>query len=87
MTTKSWVHGAHAKSSSSSSSFLSKTMERTTDAKSKKKTYSWYDNFHSWNCCRKGRGECYAIASMRKVELELEFNFLSGSDFLSRLVR
>ena len=34
-----------------------------------------------------GQGEYNAIASMRKVELELEFNFLSGSDFLSRLVR
>ena len=32
-------------------------------------------------------GECYATTSMRKVELKLEFNFLSGSDFLSRLVR
>ena len=33
-----------------------------------------------------GMGECYATASMRKVELLLEFNFLSGSNFLSRLV-
>ena len=32
-------------------------------------------------------GECYANTSMRKVELELEFNFLSGSVFLARLVR
>ena len=32
-------------------------------------------------------GECYAITSMRKVELKLEFNFLSGSDFLFRVVR
>ena len=33
------------------------------------------------------QGECYASTSMRKVELILEFNFLSGSSFLSRLVR
>ena len=45
--------------------------------------YHSIDNYY----CRKGRGECYAIASMRKVELELEFYFLSGSGFLSRLVR
>ena len=32
-----------------------------------------------------GQGECYATTSMRKVELELEFIFLSGSAFLSRL--
>ena len=32
------------------------------------------------------QGECYATTSMRKVELILEFNFLSGSNFLSRLV-
>ena len=31
-------------------------------------------------------GECYATTSMRKVELLLEFNFLSGSNFLSHLV-
>ena len=31
--------------------------------------------------------KCYATTSMRKVELILEFNFLSGSNFLSRLVR
>ena len=37
--------------------------------------------------CRRGQGECYAITSKRKVELELEFKFLSGSVFLSRLVR
>ena len=37
--------------------------------------------------CRKGRGECCATTSMWKVELFLEFNFLSGSSFLSRLVR
>ena len=36
--------------------------------------------------CRRGRG-CCAATSMWKVELELEFNFLSGSGFLSRLVR
>ena len=33
------------------------------------------------------QGECYATTSMRKVELILEFNFHSGSNFLSRLVR
>ena len=33
------------------------------------------------------QGECYATTSMRKVELELELNFLPGSVFLSRLVR
>ena len=32
-------------------------------------------------------GECYTIMSMWKVELKLEFNSLSGSGFLSRLVR
>ena len=37
--------------------------------------------------CRRGRGWVLAITSMRKVELELEFNFLFGSSFLSRLVR
>ena len=31
-------------------------------------------------------GECYATTSMRKVELMLEFNSLSVSNFLSRLV-
>ena len=36
---------------------------------------------------RRGRGECYANASMRKVGLILQFNFLSGSDFFSCLVR
>ena len=30
--------------------------------------------------------ECYATTTVRKVELILEFNFLSGSNFLSRLV-
>ena len=34
----------------------------------------------------RGRGECYATTSMRKVDLILEFNFLSSSNFLSRLV-
>ena len=29
------------------------------------------------------RGECYATTSMRKVDLILEFNFLSSSNFLS----
>ena len=38
-------------------------------------------------CRRRVGGNAYAITSMRKVELELEFNFLSGSDFLSRVVR
>ena len=38
-------------------------------------------------CRRLGGGNAYAITSMRKVELELEFNFPSGSDFLSRVVR
>ena len=33
------------------------------------------------------QGECYATTSMRKVELILQFNFLSGFSFLSRLVR
>ena len=33
-----------------------------------------------------GVGECYATTSMRKVELILKFNSLSGSIFLSRLV-
>ena len=32
-------------------------------------------------------GECYATTSMRKVELILEFTYLSGSSFLFRLVR
>ena len=32
-------------------------------------------------------GGCCATTSMWKVELDLEFNFLSGSGFLSRLVR
>ena len=35
--------------------------------------------------CRRGKGCC--VTSMWKVELELEFNFLSRSVFLSRLVR
>ena len=34
-----------------------------------------------------GQGECCATTSMWKVELILEFNFLSGSSFLSRLMR
>ena len=38
------------------------------------------------NGMSQGQGR-YAITSMQKVELELEFNFLSGSGFLSRLVR
>ena len=33
------------------------------------------------------QGKCYATRSMRKVELELEFIFLSGSVFLPRLVQ
>ena len=33
------------------------------------------------------QGECYATTSMWKVKLEVEFNFLSGSVFLPRLVR
>ena len=31
-------------------------------------------------------GECYATTSMRKIDLILEFNFLSGYNFLSRSV-
>ena len=34
-----------------------------------------------------GQVECYATTSMREVELLLEFDFLSGSSFLSRLVQ
>ena len=34
----------------------------------------------------RGKGECYITASMREVELMLEFNSFSGSSFLSRLV-
>ena len=37
--------------------------------------------------CSRGRGEYYATTSMCEVELILEFNFVSGSSFLSRLVR
>ena len=33
------------------------------------------------------QGECCTTKSMRKVELVLEFNFLSGFSFLSRSVR
>ena len=33
------------------------------------------------------QGECYATTTMRKVDSILEFKFLSGSNFLSRLVR
>ena len=33
------------------------------------------------------QGECCATTSMRKIDLILEFNLLSGSSFLSRLVR
>ena len=35
---------------------------------------------------RGGKGECYITTSMRKVELVLEFNPFSSSNFLSRLV-
>ena len=35
---------------------------------------------------RGARGECYFTASMQRVDSILEFNFLSGSNFLSRLV-
>ena len=34
----------------------------------------------------KGKGEYYITTSMRKVELMLEFNSFSSSNFLSRLV-
>ena len=34
----------------------------------------------------RGKEESYATTSMRKVDLILEFNFLSSSNFLSRLV-
>ena len=33
------------------------------------------------------QGECYATTRMRKIEIILGFNFLSGSSFLSRLLR
>ena len=36
--------------------------------------------------CRRGSG-CCATTSMWKVEIDLEFILLSGSGFLSRLVR
>ena len=39
------------------------------------------------NTMSQKQGECYATTSMRKVELLLEFNFLSDSSFLCRLVR
>ena len=44
-------------------------------------------SFQDLSLVSQRQGECYATASMWKVELELEFNFLSVSVFLSRLVR
>ena len=46
------------------------------------KNPDWFEDKLQFNIAAEAR-ECCTTTSMRKVELELEFNILSGSGFLS----